>query len=191
METGIRKVTIVGAGVMGGGLAQLFAQKGNRVGLHDVSGESLERALRRARSNLDIQVEMGWIAPHEVEEALVRIESTGDLAKALEGADYVIEAVPEDLELKKTVFRSIGDLAPPHAVLASNTSTFNVMAEVEEDIAPRVLIAHFFNPPQLVPLVEVVMGDRTDESVAASMMTLLFEAGKRPPPGQALHSRVS
>ena len=149
MKAGIRKVTIVGAGVMGGGLAQLFAQKGHWVGLHDVSGESLERALRRARSNLDIQVEMGWIASHEVEEALVRIESTSDLAKALEGADYVIEAVPEELELKKAVFRQIGDLAPAHAVLASNTSTFNVMAEVDEDIAPRVLIAHFFNPPQL------------------------------------------
>lgn len=180
MEAGMRKVTIVGAGVMGGGLAQLFAQKGHWVGLYDVSGESLEKAVRRARSNLEIQVEMGWIAPGEVEEALVRIESGGDLAKALENADYVIEAVPEDLELKKEMFKRIGELAPPHAVLASNTSTFNVMAEVDEDIAPRVLIAHFFNPPQLVPLVEVVMGERTTEPVAASMMTLLYEVGKHP-----------
>ena len=180
METGVRKVAVIGAGVMGGGLAQLFAQKGNRVGLCDVSGEALDRALQRARSNLEIQVEMGWIAPEEVEEALARIDSGGDLARAVDDADYVIEAVPEDLELKKAVFRQLGELAPPGAVLASNTSTFNVMAEVDEVIAPRVLIAHFFNPPQLVPLVEVVMGERTGEAVASSMMTLLYEVGKRP-----------
>jgi 3-hydroxybutyryl-CoA dehydrogenase len=180
METGIRKIAVVGAGVMGGGLAQLFAQKGNMVGLCDISGEALDRALLRARSNLEIQVEMGWIAPEGAEEALVRIESGGDLAKAVENADYVIEAVPEDLELKKAVFRQLAELAPPGAVLASNTSTFNIMAEVDEAIAPRVLIAHFFNPPQLVPLVEVVLGERTGEAAASSMMTLLYEVGKRP-----------
>lgn len=180
MEANIRKIAIIGAGVMGGGLAQLFAQKGHRVGVYDPSEEALRGSLRRARSNLEIQVNMGWITPAEVEEALARIDHTTDLAKALDNADYVIEAVPEDLELKKKVFRQIGDLAPSHAVLASNTSTFNIAAEVDADIAPRVLIAHFFNPPQLIPLVEVVAGERTDEATVASMLTLLYEVGKHP-----------
>jgi 3-hydroxybutyryl-CoA dehydrogenase len=180
MAANIRKIAVIGAGVMGGGLAQLFAQKGHWVGLYDTSEDALGAAVQRARSNLEIQVEMGWIEPVEVEEALVRIDHATDLAKALENSDYVIEAVPEDLELKKQVFRRIGDLAPSHAVLASNTSTFDIAAEVDPDIAPRVLIAHFFNPPQLIPLVEVVAGERTDEAVVASMMTLLYEVGKHP-----------
>jgi len=180
MDEVVEKVAVTGAGVMGSGLAQLFAQAGYWVGMHDVREEALERALHRARSNLELQAEMGWLSQKEAEEALVRIEASTDLSRALEQAGLVIEAVPEDLELKKRVFRELGEKASPHAVLASNTSTFNIMDEVEDDIAPRVLIAHFFNPPQLVPLVEVVVGERTGEKTVETTLSLLRDAGKQP-----------
>jgi 3-hydroxybutyryl-CoA dehydrogenase len=90
----------------------------------------------------------------------------------------VIEAVPEDLDLKRKVFEDLARLAPAGAVLASNTSTFNVMVEVPEQIAPRVLITHFFNPPQLVPLVEVVMGEATAAEVLDVTVELLEQVGK-------------
>ncbi len=174
------KIAVIGAGVMGAGLAQLFAQGGYRVGLYDASGEALEAGLGRARDNLELQAELGWISPGEVEAAMARIQHAGDLEGAVSGAWFVIEAVPEDLELKKEVFARLGRVAPADAVLASNTSTFNVMAEVDDAIADRVLITHFFNPPQLVPLVEVVRGERTSDTAVERAMRLMEEAGKSP-----------
>lgn len=176
----VKKVAVIGAGVMGSGLAQLFAQRGYPVGLNDITEGSLGRALRRARSNLELQVERGWITAGEMDATLRRIKTSIDLGEVVAGADFVIEAVPEDLELKKRVFKQLGELAPPHAVLAYNTSTFNVMAEVGEKIASRVLITHFFNPAQLIPLVEVVKGEETSEEVVNLTVELMRSAGKLP-----------
>jgi 3-hydroxybutyryl-CoA dehydrogenase len=178
MEGKVKKIAVLGAGVMGAGLAQLFAQHGYEVSLYDVTESALAGGLERARANLELQVEAGWAAAADVEPALALITTSADLAGALEGVDFVIEAVPEDLDLKRKVFEDLARLAPEKAVLASNTSTFNVMAEVPEEIAPRVLITHFFNPPQLVPLVEVVMGDATTSQVLEVTVDLLEHVGK-------------
>jgi 3-hydroxybutyryl-CoA dehydrogenase len=172
------KITVIGAGVMGAGLAQLFAQNGFDVTLHDLTGDCLGAAVSRARANLELQVTAGCIEESVIEPALGRIATSTDLAEALAGSGFVIEAVPEDIELKRVVFKKLAELAPPGAVLASNTSTFNVMAEVEPEIAGRVLITHFFNPPQLVPLVEVVMGESTEEKVLSTTVELLEGIGK-------------
>ncbi len=178
MNGRIDRVAVIGAGVMGAGLAQLFAQNELEVRLHDLSGDALERGLARARANLELQAEIGWIASTGIEAVLGRIQKETDLANAVDGADFVIEAVPEDLELKKEVFGRLAGAAHPEAVLASNTSTFNVMAEVDSAIAGRVLIAHFFNPPQLVPLVEVVLGEETEQDVARSTVAFLKNLDK-------------
>jgi len=165
---------------MGAGLAQLLAQNGYEVGLHDLSEDALDKAVKRARQNLEMQSDFGWIGPADVGAALGRIKTTTDLGQAVDGAYFVIEAVPEVLELKKDVFARLGELAPGNAVLASNTSTFDVMAEMPDGIADRVLITHFFNPPQLVPLVEVVKGERTGDVAVETAMELLRGIGKYP-----------
>jgi 3-hydroxybutyryl-CoA dehydrogenase len=176
----IKTVAVVGAGIMGAGLAQLFAQNGYEVRLHDVSGDALERAVKRARQNLEMQSDFGWIDPPHVAAALDKIKTTTALEEAVGQASFVIEAVPEVLELKKEVFARLGELAHGGAVLASNTSTFDVMAEMNDDIADRVLITHFFNPAQLIPLVEVVKGERTSSAAVDTTMGLLRAVGKYP-----------
>ena len=180
MSGNIRKVSVIGAGIMGAGLAQLFAQNGYEVNLHDLSEDALARALSRARNNMAMQSDFGWIPAEDVEPALETIQCTTDLREAASKADFVIEAVPEVLDLKKDVFARLGELAPEHAVLASNTSTFDVMTEMPDVIAGRVLITHFFNPPQLVPLVEVVRGERTTDEVVETAMELMRVVGKYP-----------
>jgi len=176
----VEKIAVLGAGVMGAGLAQLFAQNGYAVNLHDVSEEALVRALARAKNNLEMQAEFGWISASDVGPALERIEGCTGLAEAVSGVGFVIEAVPEDLDLKREVFGQLRELAPAGVVLASNTSTFNVMAEVSDDIAERVLITHFFNPAQLVPLVEVVKGEKTLDASVWTAMELMRSVGKFP-----------
>ena len=165
---------------MGAGLAQLFAQNGYSVNLHDVSEEALARAVERARGNLEMQSDFGWIDSAGVDEAVGNITTTTSLADAVSDVFFVIEAVPEVLELKKEVFASLGELASADAVLASNTSTFDVMSEMPDGIAGRVLITHFFNPAQLVPLVEVVKGERTEDKAVDTAMELLRAVGKYP-----------
>ncbi len=173
-------LAVIGAGIMGAGLAQLFAQNGYAVRLHDLSEDALARAVESARINLRMQSDFGWIEPSAVDEALRNIETTTSLSDSVAEAFFVIEAVPEVLALKKEVFANLGKISPPDAVLASNTSTFDVMSEMPEDIAGRVLITHFFNPAQLVPLVEVVKGERTSDGAVETSMELLRAVGKYP-----------
>ena len=180
MSAKIETVAIIGAGIMGAGLAQLFAQNGYAVKLHDVSIDALDRAVTRAGNNMAMQSDFGWIPAEDIVPALEMMQCATDLGEAVSKADFIIEAVPEVLELKKNVFARLGGLAPEHTVLASNTSTFDVMAEMPDAIAGRVLITHFFNPPQLVPLVEVVRGERTADEVIETAMELMRAVGKYP-----------
>src|SRR5665647_2495141 len=106
-----KTLAIIGAGIMGAGLAQLFAQNGYAVNLHDVSEDALARAVERARGNLAMQSDFGWIDPAGVDDALGNITTTTSLADAVSDVFFVIEAVPEVLELKKEVFASLGELA--------------------------------------------------------------------------------
>jgi 3-hydroxybutyryl-CoA dehydrogenase len=175
-----KNLAVIGAGIMGAGLAQLFAQNGYVVNLHDVSEEALAQAVERARGNLEMQSDFGWIDKSGVEDAVGNINATTSMADAVGKAFFVIEAVPEVLELKKEIFVKLGELSAPEAVLASNTSTFDVMSEMPDGIAGRVLITHFFNPAQLVPLVEVVKGERTEDRVVDTAMELLRAVGKYP-----------
>ena len=175
-----KSLAVIGAGIMGTGLAQLFAQNGYAVRLSDISEDALARAVDRAQTNLEMQAEFGWIERSGIGDALDNIKVTTSMAEAVAEAFFVIEAVPEALELKKLVFASLGEHSRGDAVLASNTSTFDVMSEMPDEIAPRVLITHFFNPAQLVPLVEIVKGERTSGSAVDTAMDLLRSVGKYP-----------
>lgn len=169
---GIESVAVVGAGVMGHGIAQVFAMRGYRVRLIDISEEILRRALERIRWSLEKLASRGRIPRASIEESLSRITTYVDAAEGLRGADFVVEAVPEDIEVKRQVFREASRHASPNAPIVSNTSGLPITALAEAvDRPERVAGMHWFNPPQLMDLIEVVTckytGSRTLELVEA------------------------
>lgn len=166
-------IAIVGAGLMGHGIAQAFASAGFPVRLTDPAPEARAMALARIKSSLE---DLGGDPA-----ALNRIEVVDGLAACVKSADFVIEAAPEDLELKQGLFADIERLAAPEAILASNTSVIpigQVMDRVRRK--GRALGTHWWNPPYLVPLVEVVRAKETSGDAVAATLAVLKQAGKHP-----------
>ena len=180
-QDSIRCVAVIGAGIMGHSIAQLFAQRGFQVALYSRRTETLERAQASMRSNLDWLLERGWLSAADIPEALKRVEPTTDLAGAVRGADFVVETVAENLEIKHQVLGELEKHCPPHAVISSNTSSYQVasMASALRQ-RDRFLVTHFWNPPHIVPLVEVVQGEETSNESIEITMALLRAAGKVP-----------
>jgi 3-hydroxybutyryl-CoA dehydrogenase len=177
----IERVAVIGAGVMGHGIAQVFAQHGCTVKLCDIAENSLRNALEKIRSNLRLCVEMG-IEREAVSEAVIsRITATTDLQDALRGMQFVTEAVPEDLDLKKELFKEIDAVTDENVIMASNTSTLSI-TELTKSIknSGRFLITHWFNPPHLVPVVEVVKATSTTEETFRRTFQFLEDMGKDP-----------
>ena len=175
------KVAVIGAGMMGVGIAQIFALAGHEVALQDAFPEALDRAPAALRANLTFLAENGLGRLDEVEPAVARVSTTPDLAAAVAGAAYVVECVFEDLELKRDVFRQLDELCPPETILCTNTSVMSITQIAERAVhKERVVGTHFWNPPYLIPLVEVVRtADVSDEAVQ-KVMDLLRGVGKRP-----------
>ena len=168
-----QRIAIVGGGLMGHGVAQVFACKGHPVRVADPDPEARKQILPRIAANLD---DLG-----ADRAALARIEVVETLAACVADADWVIEAAPENLELKQQIFAEIEQAAPSGAILASNTSVIpigKVMARVERK--ERALGTHWWNPPTLVPLVEVVRTEATSDATVAATMALLEKIGKAP-----------
>lgn len=182
MDTaGIRRIAVVGAGLMGHGIAQEFAAKGYEVWLHDRTEDILGGAVRSIAGNLALLREMGLLSPGKAEAALANIRTTTEFRQTAAEVDVVIEAVSEDLALKQRIFRELDALCPAHTILASNTSTFRPSLLAAATRRPdKVLVAHYFNPPHLVPLVELVPGPGTADETLATMHALLWSIGKRP-----------
>jgi 3-hydroxybutyryl-CoA dehydrogenase len=176
-----RRVLVVGAGLMGHGIAQLFASKGHDVTLTDVSDEVLARALEEIRRGLTRMAEWGLGTREEIEPALGRIRVTTDLEEAATGIGFAVEAVSENLLLKREVFRRLDLLCPPGVILATNTSVISI-TEIAEECSrqERIVGTHFWNPPTLVPLVEVVPGERTSAAVVEATFSLLASLDKHP-----------
>ena len=173
--------TIVGAGIMGVGIAQVLALAEIEVRLYDTSAEQLAKARARLDDNLQLQVAHGLIPAERARQALARVTLAPTLAAAVAGADLVVEAIPERLDWKLELYAAIESLAAPEAIIASNTSTFPIRELTRRLAHPRrFLIVHFFNPAELVPLVEVVAMAETAEEVAAATLELLRKAGKTP-----------
>ena len=172
----IRNVAVVGAGLMGHSIAQEFAVAGCQVALNDVSEERLGHARERIRQNLEM---LG--RSQEVDEVESRMTFTGDLRMAVEDADLVVEAITEDLEIKRALFAELEGICREDAILASNTSTFMPSQLAEATKNPgRVLVTHYFNPPHVVPLVEVVGGRDTSPETIETVRDLLLSQGKKP-----------
>ena len=153
----IQNVTIVGAGTMGHSLAQVFAQSGYKVWLNDLQEEILSKAKGRIAANLQTLVELRFL---EQKDAAVpsRILTTPRIEEAGRDADFVIEAVIEDKYAKKEIFKTLDRVCPDRAILASNTSYLDIFKFVETRRPDKVLITHWFAPPHIVPLVEIVHG---------------------------------
>jgi 3-hydroxybutyryl-CoA dehydrogenase len=177
----IERIAVIGAGLMGHGIALEMAAHGYPVSLHDADPERLDRARAAISEGLSRFRDAGPGKRELVATAQDRIALETDLRAAVAPADLVIEAVPEDLPLKHAVFRDIDGWAPPHAILASNTSSFMPSVIAAATGRPdRVLVAHYFNPPHLLPLVELVRGEQTSDATIAAMRSFYLGIGKKP-----------
>jgi 3-hydroxybutyryl-CoA dehydrogenase len=167
-------VLVVGAGQMGGGIAQVVAASGRRVSLHDAAPGAVERALAAMQRSLEKLAEKGGPPPDDV---LARVEPVAELA----AADLMIEAVVEDAAVKEDVFRRADELLPEEAILASNTSSIPITSLAAVTGRPdRVIGMHFFNPVPVLQLVEVIRGLETSDETAAAIGDLARELGKTP-----------
>jgi 3-hydroxybutyryl-CoA dehydrogenase len=165
---------------MGHALAQVFAQGGHPVWLADLDEAVLAAARRMIASNLSTLVETGAFPQEEVPAALGRIRTTTRIEEAGREADFVIEAVIEDIDTKKELFQTLDRVCPAHAILASNTSYLNIFEFVETNRPEKVLITHWFAPPHVVPLVEIVRGPRTSRATADTVLEFMRQLGKKP-----------
>jgi 3-hydroxybutyryl-CoA dehydrogenase len=167
-------VLVVGAGQMGGGIAQVVAASGRRVSLHDAAPGAVERGLETMRKSLARLAEKGGPDPAEV---LARVQPVDDLV----AAELMIEAVVEDAAVKEDVFRRADDVLPSGAVLASNTSSIPISSLAAATSRPdRVIGMHFFNPVPVLQLVEIVRGRETSDETAEAITELARELGKTP-----------
>jgi 3-hydroxybutyryl-CoA dehydrogenase len=175
----IKKVAVIGAGTMGHGIAQVAATAHYDVCLNDIKDEFLARAKSGIDGSLDRMLKKERITEKEKEPILSRITFTTDIPKAVRDADLIIEAIPENLELKKEMFKKLDSLSKPEAILGTNTSQ-NSITEIASVVAnpSRVVGTHFFNPPVMMKLVEVVKGLETADSVVEQIRGFATKLGK-------------
>lgn len=176
----MQKIMVIGAGQMGSGIAQVIAQAGFQVLLHDLKDEFINRGIQTISKNLTRQVEKGKLSEEEKDQALLRIQTTTDYADA-QGTDMVIEAAIENMEVKKNMFRRLDDLTPEHAILATNTSSLPIteIAAVTKR-ADKVIGMHFMNPVPVMKLVEIIRGLATSDEVFQTVYDLAKQLNKIP-----------
>jgi 3-hydroxyacyl-CoA dehydrogenase len=176
----IRKVVVIGSGLMGGGIAMSFANAGIPVKLLDVNAEALDRGMAAIRKTYETSLGRGSITQAQMDERLSRIAPTGGYDD-LGDVDMAIEAVFEDMELKKSIFATLDKATPPHAILGTNTSSLNIDQIASATSRPdKVIGAHFFSPANVMKLLEAVRGSQTSAETIATVMDLGKKIGKAP-----------
>lgn len=177
----ITTVAVVGAGTMGAGIAGVFARAGCDVRLVDLSGDLVRRGLEMIALAQESLVHEGLLTAAAAEAALGRIRSLTELEPACDGVQLLVECVPEDLALKQEMFARCDRLCPPDAILTSNTSGLSISALAAATARPALVAGlHFWNPPHVVPLVEVTKGQGTAEETATLLVELCRRIGKQP-----------
>lgn len=176
----VKKVVVVGAGVMGHSIAQVFAAGGIEVALVDLDQKVLDHAMTMVGHNLQTLAEHGRVDAAAIPSIVGRIHPTTDIKEGAAGIDFAVEAVVEVPDVKKKVFADLEQFAPPGAVLASNTSGLELFTFLEPADPSRFIITHWFAPPHIIPLVEIAPGPNTDPSVVAAVTSLMTHIGKRP-----------
>jgi len=172
---------VIGAGFIGPGIAQIFASKYYAVRLMDIKDELLPKAVETIRSTLLLMARKGLLPEGEIDAIMCRISTTTDMAEATSDVQLVIEAVNENLELKQQVFQDLDRSCPPEIILATNTSVISVTEiAAKAHHRERILGTHFWNPPYIIPLVEVVKAEETSEENMEITCQFLKAAGKHP-----------
>jgi 3-hydroxybutyryl-CoA dehydrogenase len=175
----IKKILVVGAGTMGHGIAQSFAQGGYQVVLEDILPQALERADTLIKSSLETMTEAGLIRQNEITTILSRIKYTTSLEEAAEDADLAIESITEDKDSKKRIFQELDAVCPRRTLLVSNASFLNIFDFVETSRPEKVFAVHWYSPPQIIPLVDIVGGPLTDEANIKITAEILRRIGKK------------
>jgi len=177
----IQTVSVIGAGTMGNGIAHVFAQHGFRTNIIDVSQPQLDKALATISKNLDRQVAKGAIDEAAKQNTLANLSTFTVMTEGVAHADLVVEAATENIELKLKIFKQLGEAAPPHCILASNTSSISItkIASVTGR-AEKVIGMHFMNPVPVMKLVEIINGYATEVAVTEAIVTLSRQLGKTP-----------
>ena len=175
----IRQISVIGSGTMGRGIAYLGAVSGYDTVLYDVEAEALEAAKVNIESTLRKGVEKNKLTEAEAKAALEHLNVVTELEPAVNGADLIVEAVPESLDLKIEIFSQADLFCPPEAIIASNTSSLSITklaSHVER--RDRFVGMHFFNPPHLMKLIEIVRGERTSEETVEAVREVAAKMGK-------------
>jgi 3-hydroxybutyryl-CoA dehydrogenase len=181
MDSSMTRLAVVGAGSMGAQIAQQAALNGVEVTLHDKADEQLRKAVDSNRGHVMRRVEKGKLAAADAEAALARVRTTTDLAAAVGDAEFVIEAVFEDLEVKRAIFAELDRLAPRGAVLASNSSTMGISKLAGVTARPQSCVnMHFFFPVLVMDLVEIVRGPETSDGTMQRAQDMARDMGRTP-----------
>lgn len=177
----LKNVAVIGAGTMGNGIAHVFAQTGFTVNLVDVNAAQLEKALQTIQKNFDRQITKGAATEEQKKAALANLTTFTDTAQGIKGADLVVEAATENIDLKLSIFKQLDSLAPANALLATNTSSISItrIAAVTKR-AHQVIGMHFMNPVPVMKLVEIINGYATSKTVTDTIVALSKQLGKVP-----------
>ncbi|HBV95862.1 MAG: 3-hydroxybutyryl-CoA dehydrogenase [Peptococcaceae bacterium BICA1-7] len=174
----VQAVGVIGAGLMGSGIAQVAAESGYKVVLRDIDLQYVDRGLKSISKNLNRDVEKGRRTREEAEAVLKRLTGTTEM-EALSGCDFVIEAAVEKIDLKKAIFRELGAICKPGVMLASNTSGLSITEIAASSNRPaKVIGMHFFNPVPVMKLVELIKGAETDQETVDTAAVLVESFGK-------------
>ena len=176
----VKNVLVVGSGVMGHSIAQVFASADLYVALVDVNEKALNRAMNLIESSLNTMADSRKISKKKIPSILSRITPSTDLREVADDVDFVIEAVPEVPRIKKEVFSQLDELCAHNTVIASNTSGLDIFSIADVKKPERLVIAHFFGPAHIIPLVEIVPGARTSPETIWFTANLMRKLGKNP-----------
>lgn len=176
----IKKIAMLGAGTMGPGMAQCYAMGGAEVSLCDRSESALEKAKLMLQTNMNTFIEESLLSAAEAQRILNNISFSSTISAAVEGAQLVQEAVSEKPDVKKAVFDELDHILPPETIILSNTSSLNPFVLMPQRRLPKFAAAHWFAPPQIIPLVEVAKGEQTTEETMEIVIGLLQNCGKTP-----------
>lgn len=177
----LQTISVIGAGTMGNGIAHVFAQKGFKVTIVDISLTQLDKAISNIGKNFDRQIAKGMVTEADKKEALSNINICSNISEGVKNAELVIEAATENIELKMQIFEEIDKLAPKEAILASNTSSISITKIASATgRAGKVIGMHFMNPVPVMKLVEIINGYATKKEVTETIVDLSRQLGKVP-----------
>jgi 3-hydroxybutyryl-CoA dehydrogenase len=180
-DNSIKNISVIGSGLMGHGIAQVFASKGYPVYLLDIKQEFLDKGIKNVRANLSLMAKEGLKFDSDIDTIISRIKTTTSMEQATSNVHLVIEAASENLELKQKIFQDLDRLCSADTILATNTSVISISEiAAKAQKRDRIVGTHFWNPPYLIPLVEVVKGNESSDEAVDATYNFLKQAGKHP-----------